>query len=485
MKSQTEQPVKQRTTRSNKPKKYNRQTAHVEARRDGKPLIFGWGKHLSHAEKVKIQRRATWAIAGIFGFLIVGTILAFWISINIIIPGQPITSVNGHQIPQSQYRKMVAVKTQLALNKIYGKQGLVAQANDLTKQDAAQLKTINDLTKQVDTLNKQIKALPAGSTPQRTDLENQLQSAKKQLSDAQAKHQSLTQQISNLNQNTIPLEKQSFTQSQVANDSVSWLQDDELIREWLTTQSPAIQNKVNPTTAEVNKALNDLKASLPASSSYSNFLSQMNVSNDDVINMLTVKVRRDNMQNYLASKVVSPAYQVLSRTITADTEAAASKILQELKNGGDFGKIASKQSKDTTTASSGGSQGWLARGQYALNQNAAVVENWLFDPSRYIYELSPVLKENGSYHIAQIMGIDPSRRIDQSMLQTLQYNALSNWILEQKALPTTMITPVDQNKLLDPLNLPPTSVLPAGAPSSGQSVPGSGVPSSGVPATGP
>src|SRR5260370_24434991 len=164
MKSQTEQPVKrpvkQKTTRSNKPKKYNRQTAHVEARRDGKPLIFGWGKHLSHAEKVKIQRRATWTVAGIFGFLIVGTILAFWISINIIIPGKPITSVNGHQIPQSQYSKMVAVKTQLVLNMIYGKQGLVAQANDLTKQDAAQLKTINYLTQQDNTLNKQIKASP-------------------------------------------------------------------------------------------------------------------------------------------------------------------------------------------------------------------------------------------------------------------------------------------------------------------------------------
>ena len=75
MTSQIEQPVKrpvkQRTTRSTKLKRYNKQTAHVEARRDGKPLIFGWGKHLSHAEKVKIQRRATWAIAGIFGFLIV------------------------------------------------------------------------------------------------------------------------------------------------------------------------------------------------------------------------------------------------------------------------------------------------------------------------------------------------------------------------------------------------------------------------------
>jgi hypothetical protein len=374
---------------------------------------------------------------------------------------------------------MVALKTQLELNKLYGKQGYVAQSSDLTKQDAAQLATITNLTKQVDNLNKQIKALPAGSSQQRTDLENQLQTTKKQLSDAQAQHLNLTRQISTLNQSTIPLEKQSFTQSQVANDSVTWLQDDELIREWLTTQSPAIQNQVNPTNAEVNKALNDLKASLPASSSYSSFLSQMNISNDDVINMLTVKVRRDKMQNYLASQVVSPAYQVLSRTITTDTEAQATSILQELKNGGDFGKIASKQSKDVSTASSGGSQGWLARGQYALNQNAAVVENWLFDPSRYIFELSPVLKENGAYHIAQIMSIDPSRPIASSMLQSLKNNALSNWLLQQRALPTSTITPVDQNKLLDPMNLPPTSVLPAGAPTNGQGIPGVTAPTSG------
>jgi hypothetical protein len=304
------------------------------------------------------------------------------------------------------------------------------------------------------------------------------------VSDAQAQHQSLTRQISGLNQNTIPLEKQSFTQSQVANDSVTWLQDDELMREWLTTQSAAIQNQVNPSTADVNGALNDLKANIPTSSSYSNFLSQMNISNDDAIAMLTVKARRDKMQNYLASQVVSPAYQVLSRAITTDTVANANKILQELNKGGDFGKIASKESKDTSTASSGGSLGWLARGQYALNQNAAVVENWLFSPSRHLFELSPVLKENGSYHIVQILGIDPSRAIDATMLQTLKFNVLSNWLLQQKALPANTITPVDQNKLLDPMNLPPTSVLPSGAPSSGQGLPG-GVPGGGLPATGP
>src|SRR6266436_7309483 len=175
MKSQTERPVRRpENQRSAKPKRYHKQTARVEARRDGKPLIFGWGKHLSHNEKVKIQRRATWTIAGLIGLLLVGTIVGFWINLNIIVPGLSITSVNGHNIPQSQYRKLVAVKTQLEINKLYGPHGLTAQSQNLQKQDAAELTTINNIIKQVVSLNQQIKALPSGSSQKRTDLENRL-----------------------------------------------------------------------------------------------------------------------------------------------------------------------------------------------------------------------------------------------------------------------------------------------------------------------
>ena len=142
MKSSTERPARrpenQRPARSAKTKKYRKQTAHIEARRDGKPLIFGWGKHLSHTEKVKIQRRATWTMTGLIVLILIGTIVGFWINNNIIIPGLPITSVNGHQIPQSEYRQMVALQTQLEVNKLYGPNGLTAQSQSLQKQDAAQ-----------------------------------------------------------------------------------------------------------------------------------------------------------------------------------------------------------------------------------------------------------------------------------------------------------------------------------------------------------
>src|SRR5258708_33202747 len=480
MKSQTERPVRRpENQRSAKPKRYHKQTARVEARRDGKTLIFGWGKNLCHNEKIKIQCRGTVSIGGLFVLLIVGTVVGFWINLNIVVPGLAITSVNGHAIPQSQYHKLVAFRTQLEVNKLYGPHGLTAQVQDLQNQDKTALDSSNTLSTQIDSLNKQIKALPSGSGQQRTNPENQLKTARKQLSDAQVKHASLSSQISNLNQNTIPLEKQPFTQSQVGNASATWLQDDELIREWLTTQSTAIQNKINPSPTQINNALNNFKANIPTSSGYNSFLSQMNISNDDVVQMMTLNLRRTNMQNYLASLTVSPAYQVLARTMTIDTLPNPKNILKHLHQEADFGQLAKQKSVDSGTASTGGSLGWLPRGVEAQSDQSVGVDNWLFDPSRVLNQISPVLVENGAFRIVQILNIDPSRPIDASTLQSLKIFALSNWLLEVKALPATKITPIDQTMLLDPNNLPPTSVLPSGAPAT-TPVPGApGVP--GVP----
>ena len=217
------------------------------------------------------------------------------------------------------------------------------------------------------------------------------------------------------------------------------------------------------------------KANIPKTSSYSAFLSRDGVSDSDMQAMMTVELRRDGMQTYLASQVVSPAYQVLARMMTLDTLQKAEQILNELKHGGDFGKLAKANSVDNQTAVSGGSLGWLAHGQYAQNYTAANVETWLFNPARSINELSPIIKENGTFRIVQLLNIDPSRVVDTSTLQTLKSSALTNWLTEQQALPGTVITPVDQNKLLNTMNMPPD--LPLGQPSSGSNaLPGSGTP---------
>ncbi|MFL5626005.1 MAG: peptidylprolyl isomerase [Ktedonobacteraceae bacterium] len=475
MNSQTaRRPENQRTRRTNKPRRYTKQTARFEGKRDGKPIIFGWGGHLSHNQKVQFQRRATWATAIAVGLLIVIVLVGFWVNINVITPGLPITSVNGHQIPQSLYRKMVAFNAQNVQNALNGPKGLTAQRDSLRKQVATQQQSIENTQKQIDSLNKQIKALPAGASAKRTTLNKQLATAKTQLTNEQTKYATLNQQYSNLNQNVLPQAQANFNQSQVGNDSVNWLQDDELIREWLATQPNRVQAEINPTASAVNHAMNDFRANIPRNTSYSAVLSKDHVSDDDMQAMMTIKLLRDNMQQYLATQEKTPQYQVLARAMTIDTQAHAQKVLNQLQHGGDFGKLAKTNSSDAGTNSKGGSLGWMARGQYAQNYTAAVVENWMFDPKRSLNELSPILSENGAYHIVQIMGIDPARAVDATTLQSLKDNALSNWILEQHALPTTKITPVDQNKLLDATNMPPD--LPVGAPGGAPgSVPG-GVP---------
>jgi len=472
MKSQTTRPAQhtknQRPARSIKQNRYVKQTAHVEARRDGKPLIFGWGGHLSHNEKVRIQRRATWATAGAIILLILAVLVGFWVNFNIIIPGLPITTVNGHVITQAQYRKMVAFQTQLELNNLNGPHGLFAQRKDLETQ-VSQLQTaINDDTKQIDSLNAQISKLPANATTQRGNLSAQVSGLQQRIIQTQTQVNALNQQVNTLTQNYIPSEQQRFTAPQIENQSAAWLQEDEIIREWLANQSAATQERIEPSASAINRAMNNFEANFPTTSSYSHFLSQDNVSDADMQAMMAINLRRAHIQTYLASLVVSPAYQVLARTMTIDTLPNAQAILKQLQHGANFATLATKKSVDASTNTKGGELGWLVRGQYTETEQQATVENWMFDPHRTINEISPVLTENGAYHIVQILNIDPARPVDTATLQDLKSNAAANWILIQRANFGSKITSPDQTRLTDPQNLPPD--LPSGAPS--QSSPG-------------
>ena len=464
-------PDNQRQTRSTKTRKYTKQTAHVEARRDGKPLIFGWGGHLSRNEKTKLQRRIIWGITTAITVFIIAVFVGYWVNINVITPGLPITSVNGHAIPQSDFRKLLALKAQIELNKISGKSGLMVQRDHYRQQTADQQKIIDDANKQIASLNTQLKALPASATAQHANLTVELNSQQQRLAQAQSLHDQANALYQEIITNAIPNEQQLYTQPQQANDSANWLQDNELIREWLATQSSTINAAVEPTPAAVDRAVKDFAAKIPSSSSYSQFLSSNNVSDADVHAMMALILRRSNMQTYQASLIKSPAYQVLVRAMTLSTTKIADNLLKQLKQGGDFGKLAKANSVDTNSKDKGGTLGWLARGQYAQNDAANVsgsIDNWIFDPHRKLNEISPVLSENGTYHIVQILGVDPSRAIDDTTLKALQNNALTAWLLSRKATPGVSVSSIDQTKLLDSTNMPPG--LPASAPA--QQVPG-------------
>jgi parvulin-like peptidyl-prolyl isomerase len=456
-------PDNKRPTRSAQTKGYNKQTAHVQARRDGQPLIFGWGGHLSRAQKTQLQRLAVWSF---IGFIILACFIvfaAFWTNFNVVVPNLSVANVNGQTISQSSYRKMVALEGQISANKFKGKNGLRAQEDTTKTQETNAQKAVTTDKTTITNLNKQISALPANSS-QRAGLETQLTAATAKQTQDNKNVTSYTNQYTSLS-NQESLQEQLFTQSQVASDSVEWLQEDILIRNWLKNQSAAVQNQVNPSSSEVTQALNNFEANLPTGTSYSSFLQTSNVSNGDMQAAMTVITRRNNMQNYEASQITSPARQVDARAITFATTADANKYLKQIKAGANFATVAKAESVDSTTKASGGELGWLANGEYMLNDGSNIgvtIDNWIMDPSHTVNEISPVLSENGTYHIVQIEKVDPSRAIDSTTLSSLKTNALKYWVAEQKANGAKVSDP-DSTIMLNTSNMP--SWLPASAPS--------------------
>ncbi len=415
--------AKTQPARQAKGRLYRRQTARVEERRDGKPLVFGWGKHLSRRQKTKIQTRAFWIFTGVAIFAVIAVLGYSFYYVNYAVPGEPIVTVNGQAIPQSLYRKLNFYLSQ--------------------------------------------------------DFSNQLAAIQTELSTAQQEENSSdpttkaegTQAISSLTTQQQTLQNE-YSVPTVASLSAEDLVDDVLIQE----EIPQLEAKGVPaayleaTSQEINAKLAAFKDGFPPTVKYSQFLSSANMSEDDFRQILAILVRRDNMQNYLASQIGSTGLQVHAWILQANTQAEANKFLSQLKglSGAslltEWQKLAKRSSTDANTKAQGGDMGWLNAGDTSIT-GSAVGEQWLFNPSRKVGDVSSALTPvTGEYDMYYISAIDPHRPIDSSTLGTLKSDALTNWIAILKALPQNHIGALNSNMQEDTSNFP--SSLPAGAPAS-------------------
>jgi len=77
-------------------------------RRDGQPLIFGWGSHLTRAQKQKYRERFVLA-GGIFIFVVIGLVIGLGALQQLVLkPRAAVASVNGDTIQRQWYDKNLA-----------------------------------------------------------------------------------------------------------------------------------------------------------------------------------------------------------------------------------------------------------------------------------------------------------------------------------------------------------------------------------------
>ncbi len=85
-----------------------------------------------------------------------------------------------------------------------------------------------------------------------------------------------------------------------------------------------------------------------------------------------------------------------ARHILVATEEEAKEIVKELKNGGDFAKIAKEKSTDTASAAEGGDLGWFSVGAMVKEFNDAA---YALEPKT----ISEPVKSDYGYHIIEVL----------------------------------------------------------------------------------
>ena len=399
-----------RSRASTRNTQFKRQTARLEGRRDGKPLIFGWGGHLTKAQKLRIQHTAAFSFLGIVIGAVILTLVLGVLNQNVFIPNQTFVTINGVKFSQDTYRKTLAYESQTLWNKLQ---------IEITQYNNAQTKV-----QQGDTAAAQ---------------ESQILTAQLQTDEA------------------------TYQQAQITAATATLMVEDTLIQQGarrLEQQNHVPASTFTLTKAEIDAAVTAFKKAFPENESYNDFLSKNGLTNADISNFVQIQLRRDKMEKYLQSQLKTPTRQVHIRHIEVNTAADAQNVLNQVRKTGDWNGLAKKYSLDVDSKDKGGDAGWIAPGS-----GDAGIEIWWNDPARKVNDISGVIHDaSGTYDIVQILAFDDNRAIDATTLSDTKSNILAHWLGGEKVRPGYKISTPDNNMLTAARNMPKLPDLNATLP---------------------
>jgi len=386
--------------------KIYKQEATFEGRIDRRPVIFNLGKNLSTAHKTRIQRRIFLGFVGLISAIIAFVLIFSVININIIQPNQPIVTVNGKNIPQRDYRSVVAYQAQVVWNTL--QQDIVRQ-KDLLKQQGAS---------------------PAAAAAVAPELS------------------AIATEISNL--------QTSFVQSTVDSNAIDQMIDDVYIQQGLSDfkkSDPKSATALTVTQKQIDDAYTQFGKEFPSGKSLKNFESQNGMSSNDTKMGIAMQLRRVAMSNYLQGLYVSPTRQVEYKLIHFQNDTLAKAgYAAILKTPSSWNDLAQQYSIDSDTkGNNGGDQGYVIQGQKDQG-----VEAYAFAANRKVGDTSGLIRDiGGTLNVVQIINIDPARAVSADVLTTLKGNALGHWATGKRDLSAKVPLP-DSNKVTSPDNIPVT-----------------------------
>jgi len=133
---------------------------------------------------------------------------------------------------------------------------------------------------------------------------------------------------------------------------------------------------------------------------------------------------RTRVSNIITADVAHQQEQVWARHILVADQATAQTIYQQLLGGADFATLATQNSLDTNSNSSGGDLGWFGKGTMLPAFETAAF-------ALKIGEISAPVQTTAGWHVIQVLGHEV-RPLTDTEYQTAVTDAMNTWLTNQR-----------------------------------------------------
>jgi parvulin-like peptidyl-prolyl isomerase len=148
---------------------------------------------------------------------------------------------------------------------------------------------------------------------------------------------------------------------------------------------------------------------------------QANITPEEYRNIVRIALLRQKLMKAMTSDITSKQEEIWTKQVTVKDLTTAEQVVQKVKAGQDFSKVATEVTTDTVTKSTGGDQGWQFR--YQMDPAVANAAFALQNPG----DVSQPVQTSNGYVVIQLVGKQP-HTMTASELQTAQQTVFQNWL---------------------------------------------------------
>jgi parvulin-like peptidyl-prolyl isomerase len=363
-------------------------TASPAAQRKGakSPAVVQTKKQIARSKKEARQTRIIWLSIALLAVVLVGVVAAGLVTENIVKPASPVAIVNGNKLRTDEFQDLLQ----------YRRYNL--HANETSIQDA-----LNS----IDTTQQGSDFLTSYYQQQLTQIQSALTTA--------------------------------------PDDALTQMIDDELIREkaqelGIVVTDDDVTNAINSdlqqiaTQSQTSTTITDTQQATPVPQSdldkiYQKALDAMGLSDAAFRSIIKQNLISQQVQDQLASQVVTTGLVIHVQLIQTDTQEQADAAKARIDAGEDFAIVAKDVSTDTTTADNGGDLGWVTVGQLSSRYGEPVeAKAFSLDAGKM-----DIVQSNGSFFVVQMLERNENGPLPADILTQRQNSALSDWLQQYES----------------------------------------------------